>query len=204
MVEESREIEWGSTSRFRAGEATGGDLGIVVTVPRGTLVAAIDGAGHGPNAARAAAAAADVVRGFAGDDLRLLVRDCDEALRPTRGAAVSIALLSIADGQLTWAGVGNVEGRLVRRHPKQQRTNVSLPLVSGVLGRGLPRIKPTTVDLTVGDLLIFATDGVSASFADWLQPTGRPREIAEQIASAHRKSEDDTLVLVVRYLGRPA
>lgn len=203
MVEESRDIEWGSTSRFRAGEATGGDLGIVVTVPRGTLVAAIDGAGHGPDAARAAAAAADVVRGFAGDDLRLLVRDCDEALRPTRGAAVSIALLSIADGQLTWAGVGNVEGRLVRRHSKQQLTNVSLPLVSGVLGRGVPRVKPTTVDLELGDVLILATDGVSASFADWLHPTGRPKEISERIVEDHGKTADDRLVLVVRYLGRP-
>jgi phosphoserine phosphatase RsbX len=204
VVEESRDIEWGSTSRFRAGETTGGDLGMVVTVPRGTLVAVIDGAGHGPDAARAAAAAADVVRGFAGDDLRLLVRDCDEALRPTRGAAVSIALLSIADRQLTWAGVGNVEGRLVRSQTKQQRRNVSLPLVSGVLGRGLPRVRPTTVDLELGDVLILATDGVSASFADWLHPTGRPEEIAEGIVEDHGKAADDRLVLVVRYLGRPA
>jgi phosphoserine phosphatase RsbX len=204
VVEEGRDIEWGSTSRFRAGETTGGDLGVVVTVPHGTLVAAIDGAGHGPEAARAAAAAVDVVRGFAGDDLRLLVRDCDEALRPTRGAAVSIALLSRPDGQLTWAGVGNVEGRLVRRHPKQQRTNVSLPLVSGVLGRGLPRVTPTTVDLELGDILVFATDGISPSFADWLHPTGRPEEIAERIVQAHGRAADDRLVLVVRYLGRPA
>lgn len=204
MVEESRDIEWGSASRFYAGEATGGDLGIVVIVPSGTLVAAVDGAGHGPDAARAAAAAADVVRSFVTDDLSLLVHDCDEALRPTRGAALSIALLSGPVGQLTWVGVGNVEGRLVRRHHKQERTNVSLPLVRGVLGRGLPRVTPTMVDLELGDVLILATDGIAASFADWLHPTGRPKEIAERIVQDHGRTADDRLVLVVRYLGRPA
>lgn len=204
VVEESRAMEWGSTTRFRAGNATGGDLGVVATVPNGTLVAAIDGAGHGPEAARAAAAAADVIRSFAGADLRLLLRDCNEALRPTRGAALSIAFLSFPSEQLTWVGIGNVEGRLVRRVPKQRRTHVSLPLISGVLGRGLPHITPTTVDVTRGDVLILATDGISTSFADQLVPTGRPEEIAEQIAAAHGTSADDKLVLVVRYLGRPA
>ena len=204
MAEQRRDIEWGLTSRFRAGEATGGDLGIVVTVPSGALVAAIDGAGHGPDAAHAAAAAADAVRSFAGDDLTLLVRDCHEALRPTRGAAVSIALLSSQDGKVAWVGVGNVEGRLVRRHAKQQRTNASLPLVSGVLGLGLPRVTPTTLDLELGDVLILATDGVAASFADWLRPTGRPEEIAERIVEDHGMTVDDRLVLVARYLGRPA
>jgi len=204
VVEQSRTIEWGSTTRFREGNATGGDLGVVVTVPSGTLVAAIDGAGHGPKAAWAAAAAADVIRSFAGDDLRLLLRDCDEALRPTRGAALSVALLTFASEQLTWVGIGNVEGRLVRHSPTQHRTHVSLPLSSGVLGRGLPRITSTTLDLTRGDVLILATDGISSSFADRLVPTGRPGEIAEQIAADHGTSADDTLVLVMRYLGRPA
>lgn len=204
VVEQSRTIEWGSATRFRAGNATGGDLGVVATVPSGTLVAAIDGAGHGPEAARAAATAADVIRSFAGADLMLLLRDCDEALRPTRGAALSIALLSFASEQLTWVGIGNVEGRLVRHPPKQHRTHVSLPLTSGVLGRGLPRFTPTTVDVTRGDVLILATDGISTSFADRLVPTGRPGELAEQIVADHGTSADDTLVLVVRYLGRPA
>ena len=203
VVEQSRTIEWGSTTRFREGNATGGDLAVVATVPGGTLVAAIDGAGHGPEAARAAAAAADVLRGFAGGDMRLLLRDCDEALRPTRGAALSIAFLSFASAQLTWVGIGNVEGRLVPRPPKRHRAHVSLPLTSGVLGRGLPPVTPTTVDLTRGDVLILATDGISTSFADRLDPTGRPGELAEQIAADHGTSADDTLVLVMRYLGRP-
>ena len=202
VVEQSRTIEWGSSTRFRAGSATGGDLGVVATVPSGTLVAAIDGAGHGPEAARAAATAAEVIRSFAGADLRLLLQDCDEALRPTRGAALSIALLSFASEQLTWVGIGNVEGRLVRRPPKQHRTHVSLPLTGGVLGRGLPRITSTTLDLARGDVLILATDGISTSFADRLVPIGRTDEIAEQIAADHGMPADDKLVLVVRYLGR--
>jgi phosphoserine phosphatase RsbX len=195
-------IEWGSTTRFRADSATGGDLGIVASVPGGTLVAAIDGAGHGPEAARAAATAADVIRSFVGADLRLLLRQCDEALRPTRGAALTIAHLSLASEQLTWAGIGNVEGRLVSCPPNQQRRHVSLPLTRGTLGRGLPRMTSTKLELVRGDVLILATDGISTSFADQLVPVGRPDEIAARIAEAHGSPADDMLVLVVRYLGR--
>jgi hypothetical protein len=204
VVERNRTIEWGSTTRFREGNPTGGDLGVVVAVPGGTLVAAIDGAGHGPEAARAASAAADVIRSFAEDDLMLLLRRCDEALRPTRGAALSVAVLSFASDQLTWVGIGSVQGRLLRHSPTQHPAHVSLPLSSGVLGRGLPSITSTTVGLTRGDVLILATDGVSPSFADRLIPAGRAADIAEQIAADHGTSTDDTLVLVLRYLGWPA
>ena len=78
----------------------------------GTLVAAIDGSGHGVEAAKAACAGAGVVRAHAGDDLFALVVRSHEALRPTRGAAMSIAFFPHGRSELTWLGIGNVEGRL--------------------------------------------------------------------------------------------
>ena len=46
-------IEWGVATRSRRGEAMNGDLGVVTVLPEGLLVAAIDGLGHGDEAAPA-------------------------------------------------------------------------------------------------------------------------------------------------------
>jgi phosphoserine phosphatase RsbX len=55
-------VEWGVATRSRRGEATSGDLAVVALLPEGALIAAIDGLGHGGEAARAARRAGAVVR----------------------------------------------------------------------------------------------------------------------------------------------
>lgn len=63
MAEQAFElsVEWSAVSRCRPGELTSGDLGIVEVRHDETLVAGIDGLGHGGEAARAAKRAADVI-----------------------------------------------------------------------------------------------------------------------------------------------
>ena len=86
-----------SPTRCRRGEATSGDLAVVTLLPEGALVAAIDGLGHGDEAARAARTAAEVVRESPSQDLVLLVERCHGALQGTRGAAISLAFVSAAE-----------------------------------------------------------------------------------------------------------
>ena len=62
-------VEWAVAARCRRGEATSGDLAIVTWLPDGALVAAVDGLGHGSEAARAAEAAGRVVRESPSRDL---------------------------------------------------------------------------------------------------------------------------------------
>ena len=80
-------VEWGVATRCRRGEATSGDLAVVALIPEGTLVAAIDGLGHGGEAARAARKAGAVVRespsqdrecGGTGPELRTVGRATEE------------------------------------------------------------------------------------------------------------------------------
>ena len=87
-------IEWGLATRRRRGEAVNGDLGVVAVLPEGLLVAAIDGLGHGGEAARAAREAGEVVRERASEDLVPLVERCHDALRNTRGAVIGLAFMS--------------------------------------------------------------------------------------------------------------
>lgn len=196
-----RAIEWAVTARSRLGEATVGDLAVVALVPDGALVAALDGVGHGHEAARAAQTAGRVVRRFAGESLIVLLERCHEALRPTRGAAMSLAFFSEADSRMTWLGVGNVEGRLLGGEALARRSKGSLRLFRGVPGHELPAMTTATLDVQRGDVLILATDGIEAGFADSLDLSGPAQEVAERVLAGHWKATDDALVLVVRYLG---
>ncbi len=194
-------IEWGAAARARLGQVTTGDHAVVVSRPGGALVAALDGLGHGVEAARAADTAGQLVRAFAGADLIALVRRCHEALRPTRGAAISLARVCEHEETVTWLGIGSVEGRLVSGDPLAPGPKASLRLFRGTPGRELPGLATTTLAVRRGDMLLFATDGVGAGFADSLDVSGRPRAVAERVLAAHRKGTDDALVLAARYLG---
>jgi phosphoserine phosphatase RsbX len=194
-------VEWAVAFRSRDGEARCGDLAVVALLPDGVLVAGIDGVGHGVEAARAAQLAAEVVRQSPGADLERLVQRCHAVLRGTRGAAISLAFVSPAEHGMTWLGVGNVEGRVLGSDPAATGPKGSLALSSGVPGHELPPVKPATLPIEPGDVLLLATDGIHRAFADAPDVSGSPRAISERILARHWKAPDDALVLAVRYLG---
>jgi phosphoserine phosphatase RsbX len=200
-VAERTSVDWGLAARCRRGESTSGDRGVVTLVPDGALVAAIDGLGHGVEAAHAAGAAAEVVRSSPSADLAHLVERCHAALRGTRGAAISLAFVSADESSITWLGVGNVEGRLLSADPGEWRPKASLGLGRGVPGHELPPVSAATVDVRLGDVLLLATDGIAAAFADSLDISGSTQAISERIVHEHWSRLDDALVVAVRYLG---
>jgi phosphoserine phosphatase RsbX len=200
-VPERAPVELGIAARCRRGEATSGDLAVVSLLPAGALVAGIDGLGHGSEAAHAARRAAEVMRESPGEDLVQLVQRCHSALRGTRGAAISLAFVSALESRMTWLGVGNVEGRVLSGDPAETRPKGSLALGRGVPGHELPAVRAATIAVRPGDVLVLATDGVDAGFADSLELSGSSQTISERILSDHWKPSDDALVIVVRYLG---
>src|SRR5438309_1387114 len=103
-------IDWGVATLAHAGEKESGDLHLVKQVGRGVLVAAVDGLGHGAEAAAAARAAVAALDRYAEESLSPLVRRCHEALAGSRGVVMSLAYLGGVQPSLTWLGVGNVEG----------------------------------------------------------------------------------------------
>ncbi len=194
-------IEWAIASKCRHGEATNGDLAVVTLLPGGALVAGIDGLGHGTQAARAAGMAADVVRENPSQNLVSLLTRCHDALRATRGAAISLAFISPSRNELIWLGVGNVEGRVLSGDPSTTRPKGSLALGRGVPGHALPTVRSARLAVDWGDVLVLATDGIDATFADSLDTSGSTQTISDRILAAHSKRRDDALVVAVRYLG---
>lgn len=196
------QVKWGVAARCRPGERITGDVGLVTRVAGGTLVAGIDGVGHGAEAADAAQTAARTVRSEPTADLVALVTRCHGALQGTRGAAISLAFMSQLRGELTWLGVGNVEGRVVSGDSATPVTKESLALAGGVAGHELPVVTVASVELAPGDVVILATDGIGSRFADSLDVSGSPQAITERIIDRHWTRPDDAMVVAVRYLGQ--
>ena len=107
-------LEWGIAGRPMPGETESGDQYVVHPLPDGVLLAVVDGLGHGPDAAAAARDAIAIVQAHSHEPLIPLVKRCHEALRRTNGVVMTLAAFHCRDKVLTWLGVGNVEGLLVR------------------------------------------------------------------------------------------
>src|SRR5207249_2425217 len=194
-------LEWGVASRAMPGQSNSGDLQVVTSFPSGMLVAALDGIGHGDEAASAASAVRAILEAHAAEPIIALIERCHEGLRATRGVAVSVASFNMPQGLITWMGVGNVQGVLLRRGPSGSGTEESLLLRAGVVGVQLPSLRVSVLSVSAGDTLVFATDGIETDFDRRLARNDRPRQAAESILSRHGKTTDDALVLVARYLG---
>jgi phosphoserine phosphatase RsbX len=118
------------------------------------VVAIADGLGHGQCAAEAAGAAIGVVAAWPGGDLLDLFLHMNEVLKPTRGAAVGIATVEWATGQVTYAAVGNTRAALFGA-----RTTY-LNGYAGIVGAGYRRLGTITVPFSPGDVLAQWTDGL--------------------------------------------
>jgi phosphoserine phosphatase RsbX len=190
-------VELGVAGSAKPGQLESADLPVVEAFPDGVLVAAIDGLGSGPEALQAAKKAAGVLRASPERQVDLLVQHCHEELHGTRGAVMSLASLHVSDGRVSWLGVGNVEGRLLR----QGQSTRTLLLLGGIIGYELPPLRVSTMDLHRDDLLVFATDGVRGYFDPAPHQGSSAQEIADRLLSEFRKENDDSLVLVARFLG---
>jgi serine phosphatase RsbU (regulator of sigma subunit) len=192
-------LEWSTAAATMPGETESGDRYWAGAVANGMMFAVVDGLGHGHAAAAASNIAIATLERHAGDPLVELVRRCHESLRGTRGVAMSLAVLNTENAMLTWIGVGNVEGTLLRR-------DAGLPcdkllLRNGVVGIHLPILRAGELVVQSGDILTMVTDGVTAEGPLRVSMDGRIESMADGILASACKGTDDALVLVARYRG---
>ena len=193
-------IQWHAAGSTLPGQKKSGDLHLVRPFPDGVLVGVVDGLGHGEEAEAAARAALEVLERHAQDPVISLVERCHTRLRSTRGAVLSLASFRIPESAVTWIGVGNVEGVLIRRDADAVPRHEPLLLRSGVVGDQLPRLAAGVVPVLPGDALILATDGIRGGFADQVRPSDSPQRVARRIVAECARKTDDALVLVARFI----
>jgi len=187
---------WGLASLPLGGESESGDYSVVKSFDHGMLVAVIDALGHGHDAAQAARVAAAALEQYAHEKLEDLFRRCDDLMRDTRGAAISVASIDRRNRTMSWLGVGNVTGALVRADTTADQRVKRLIVRGGVVGLRLPELRSSAMPLLPGDTLVLATDGVRIDFTDSLPAKVGPQPLAEQILQRYATHNDDALVLV--------
>ena len=179
------------------GERRSGDIAVFAATAAGGLACLIDGLGHGPEAADAAETCAGVVQENAEAPPQELLELCHDALLDSRGAVMTVAWFDLERSALSWTGVGNVDARLVRAGPVA-REEVAL-VFGGVLGYRLPKIRPATMALGRGDVLVMITDGIDGAISPALAGGGAAQTLADRIFAMHGKGNDDALAVVIRY-----
>lgn len=158
-------------------------------------IAMIDGLGHGPAAAVAAEAANSTLAAHPATDLVTVMQECHEALRGTRGAALLVVRIALAAGEVTFAGVGNVEAQLSQNGRTQH-----LMSDRGIVGAALPRIRPVTISLEPEWLLLMYTDGLRNRFnlQELQQISPAAVGLAHMLLNDWGRSTDDATVLVAQ------
>lgn len=192
-------IEIGIAQAARPGEIRSGDRCVVKTAARRTLIAVIDGVGHGPEAALAADAAVEILDVFAGESVSLLMRLCHERLRSTRGAAITLIVVDPAANAAEWVGAGNVAAVVSQTDPPGKRRCRELLVRSGIAGSLLPSTDALSLKIARGDTVVLATDGVHRTFIDGVcNSGGSVQRLAEQLLAKYGTAQDDALVVVAR------
>jgi hypothetical protein len=180
-----------------------GDRALVIAVEPTTgssprlLVALVDGAGHGPPAAVAADTAERYLREHPAEEIGHALGGLHAVLRGTRGAVAAMAHLDLGAGTLAYGGVGNVEGRLLRKDGGGAR----LISYRGLLGATLPRVRTFLHPLAAGDLLVLHSDGVSAFWTPTSYPglhAEPPGVVASIVLRDWGRQTDDATVLALR------
>ncbi|MEU7562736.1 ATP-binding SpoIIE family protein phosphatase [Streptomyces eurythermus] len=159
-----------------------------------------DGLGHGPKAAHASGAAVAELRRAGHLPPADILRRLHMALRPTRGAAVTVAQVDTDRAELSFAGVGNVSARV--RSGESWTSLVSHP---GIVGAYFPAQVPVRrLPWHQDSLLVVHSDGLPSRWTPPEDPgllAHDPSVVAAAIlrdaGSPARPVRDDTSVAVL-------
>lgn len=193
-------IKYDVMSEPLAGQIISGDHYFIKECDDFILFAIIDGLGHGIDAAIAAKKAIEILTIHFIEPIGTLVALCDKALLHTRGAAMTIARLD-HNHILNYIGIGNVIGVCWTRDSNARLMSQPFFLEGGIVGSRLPpTIQVQEIALSLGDIIIFATDGIKPQFKSVMPTIESTEKIAKKIFNHHRNKNDDGLVVVVQLL----
>jgi anti-sigma regulatory factor (Ser/Thr protein kinase) len=158
----------------------------------------VDGLGHGPLAAIAAAEALAVFGDGQFDAPASYFEAAESPLSTTRGAAIGFVHADLHQHSLAYMGVGNIAGSLIAFGAGKGR---SLPSHNGIVGLPVRKLQQFDFQWQDGDLLILHSDGLTTrwNLADYPRlartDTG---VIAAALYRDARRGSDDATILVAR------
>jgi anti-sigma regulatory factor (Ser/Thr protein kinase) len=138
------------------GESECGDAWRIAIGRQRLSVLLVDGLGHGPDAAAAAAIATNMFGRVASEPPEEAFLAMSEAMRGSRGAALSVAVIDQAARLTRFSGVGNVDGRVIAPAGTEHLTPQN-----GIVGHNMPTVRSVNVPWPVGARLVMHSDGIA-------------------------------------------
>lgn len=160
---------------------------------------AVDGLGHGPEAAQASRKAIDMLPDLVHQSPGQLMNSVHNGLRSTRGAAIAIAQVDPENAQLLFAGIGNIA---VSTYEDDKRRH--LISHNGIAGVNLRKVQEFSQPWADNMLLIAHSDGINTRWDLNQYPDLRYRHpglIAGVLYRDFCRGRDDVSVVVLRHLG---
>jgi anti-sigma regulatory factor (Ser/Thr protein kinase) len=179
----------------KAGEDVCGDAWTVVQQADYCTVMVADGLGHGLGAAEAAQAAVRVVHERPLEPPTALLECMHARLRPTRGAAVGVAVVHRQRQEVTFAGVDNITGTIVRAENTR-----ALMSHNGIVGHQMRKVQALTYPWDAQALLVLHSDGLGTRWDLMAYPglrRRRPGLIAGVLYRDFVRGRDDVTVVVI-------
>ncbi len=190
-------FEIGGLSAPLTGESRCGDAWACWADEHRAVVMVADGLGHGPAAADASAEAVECFYDRPELSPDEILEAVHLALRGTRGAAVAVCEIRRTQGNVRFAGVGNIGGVIVRPEDSQHMVSHH-----GTIGHLARRFQSFTYDWTPDSLLLMYSDGLTSQWRLDRYPgliARHPSLIAGTLYRDFKRERDDTSIVAVRY-----
>lgn len=190
------DVPYGALRLPMRGEHVCGDGWHLSVADGRACVTVIDGLGHGLPASDAAQAGTHAAATLGVAEPVTALTALHRALAGSRGAAVAVANVMLAGGELSFAGIGNISSVLVE--PQGTRGMVSLP---GIVGVQFRKAQAFNVHAAPGSLLVMHSDGLQSRWRLQDYPGLQHRHPALVVAVLQRdfdRGRDDVGVFALR------
>jgi hypothetical protein len=185
-------LRTGGFSRPYKGLSICGDSFLIEERRGTTLVAVVDGLGHGYESSVASERAIAVIREFGDLAVGPLLLRVHQELKTTRGAA--LGLLKIDEqGAGEFCGIGNIEVQALNGQPP------SIFCLAGIVGHNMRTSKVMAVTMKPGDIYCLMSDGISTRGNLKGCLPGSPEAVARRIVDHWGKDHDDATAVVVGF-----
>jgi len=171
----------------KEGETENGDAYFVRDMDDSTILAVIDGIGHGAEAHLASQAAVACLERYYDQDLTYTVRKCHEALHATRGAV--LAITHITDDCIRFVGIGNITAMKIGMEESHFTS------MNGIIGHNLKNVRIFSYPPLDGGIILMHSDGLRRFNIMDYDLSLDLRDIGEMILSDHRVDDDATILL---------
>jgi anti-sigma regulatory factor (Ser/Thr protein kinase) len=189
-------VQIGAVCLPMPGEEACGDAFAVAQLEHSITLLVADGLGHGPEAARASSAAVLTLGMRPSFAPGQLIDAVHVASRSTRGMALAVASIPRDDGDLVFAGVGNISACLISDNAAKQ-----LMSHNGTVGHNMRKVQEFRMGWPKNGMLILHSDGLSKQWNLDAYPGlafCHPSLIAGVLYRDFARDRDDACVLVAK------